>query len=784
LLGNTEAIEDLGVNVNVALLETTDAFKQIAEGRSWDKLAFQEQQQVRLLGILEQTSKKYGEEVANNLSLNLAQNAAIFKDVKTEASQFLAVGLQPLMGIIKNIGSSLLILVKALNTLDATTKKNITAFLMCVSVVPVVVLALFLIIKAIEIYKTVMNTAIFTTKLFGAVSIKSILGPAALIAVGIGILAIAFGGLGNAIKNIGNIFKIVGYTMVSAIAFAIGGILSLISILVPSLKGAANSCMAFSRSMYASAQSTLSNSTAVKKTSKSAIDASKTIDKLSNSSNNNADSAKKAAKANKDLKDNLQGFDEINKLQPDTAEAGAGAGDTVSPGIGAIDTGGIGLDTTAFDNFGGMIDNIKNKVNSFIEKVKEIGPAIIAIAAIISALGILNMIKNLGLLNTNIGALALILWGVYEVLNFIKDPLEGINSSFDAIQKACLLVLPLFIGLAIIIGAIPAAIITIALAISVTVANIIKHFDVFKAGWNAIWAEAGRICKGVLDNIGNWIKEKIDWCLYKINEFKTGWDYIMLCLKVGWQTAWNTIVSFFSGIWSGIVSKAKAIGTTFTDVWNSIKATFTNVWNGITSFFSTAFNNIVSKADEIGTTFTNVWNNIKTTFTDVWNWILNAFNTGGEIFSGIKDGIAGVFKTVVNGLIGGINKVVAVPFNAVNGLLNKVRDVNIAGVTPFRGLIKYNPISVPSIPKLATGGVTTGSTIANIGEGRYKEAVIPLENSQQFRDMKQDIADAVAKSGKTGTVQKVEIDILAGGVKIGKKILDLLEQTEDFYGLC
>ena len=55
LLGNTEAIEDLGVNVNVALLETTDAFRQIAGDKSWDKLSFQEQQQIRLLGILEQT---------------------------------------------------------------------------------------------------------------------------------------------------------------------------------------------------------------------------------------------------------------------------------------------------------------------------------------------------------------------------------------------------------------------------------------------------------------------------------------------------------------------------------------------------------------------------------------------------------------------------------------------------------------------------------------------------------------------------------------------------------
>ena len=81
LLGNTEAIEDLGVNVNVALLETTDAFKQIAGDKSWDKLTFQEQQQIRLLGILEQTSKKYGKEANKNTASSIQQLTAKTKNL-------------------------------------------------------------------------------------------------------------------------------------------------------------------------------------------------------------------------------------------------------------------------------------------------------------------------------------------------------------------------------------------------------------------------------------------------------------------------------------------------------------------------------------------------------------------------------------------------------------------------------------------------------------------------------------------------------------------------------
>lgn len=80
LLGNTEAIEDLGINVNVAMLESTEAFKKFANGKSWNQLDFQTQQQIRLFGILEQTSKKFGNEVFNNTNSSLQQLVAVLKD--------------------------------------------------------------------------------------------------------------------------------------------------------------------------------------------------------------------------------------------------------------------------------------------------------------------------------------------------------------------------------------------------------------------------------------------------------------------------------------------------------------------------------------------------------------------------------------------------------------------------------------------------------------------------------------------------------------------------------
>lgn len=81
LLGNTEAIEDLGINVNVAMLQSTEAFKRFANGQSWNDLSFQTQQQIRLFAILEQTSSKFGDEVMNNTNSSMQQLIAVLKDV-------------------------------------------------------------------------------------------------------------------------------------------------------------------------------------------------------------------------------------------------------------------------------------------------------------------------------------------------------------------------------------------------------------------------------------------------------------------------------------------------------------------------------------------------------------------------------------------------------------------------------------------------------------------------------------------------------------------------------
>ena len=103
LLGNTEAIEDLGIFVNVKTVEMTAAFQKIADGRSWDQLSAYEQQQVRTLAILEQATQKYGTEVANTTALTKSRYEAAYLDLKNTWGQVVNTVLIPVLQLVTEV---------------------------------------------------------------------------------------------------------------------------------------------------------------------------------------------------------------------------------------------------------------------------------------------------------------------------------------------------------------------------------------------------------------------------------------------------------------------------------------------------------------------------------------------------------------------------------------------------------------------------------------------------------------------------------------------------------
>lgn len=156
-------------------------------------------------------------------------------------------------------------------------------------------------------------------------------------------------------------------------------------------------------------------------------------------------------------------------------------------------------------------------------------------------------------------------------------------------------------------------------------------------------------------------------------------------------------------------------------------------------------------------------------FTGDWK---RAFYGLVNILVGVGNFMISIFEGVVNGIIWLINSLIEAIWQGIQGLINIVLGA-VEGIADFLGFdldIKLNAqvpnipsLNIPRIPEvpMATGAVVTGPTRALIGEGRYDEAVIPLENSPQMQDLVDKIADAV-QGGNGATTQPMEVRVFIG----------------------
>ena len=200
------------------------------------------------------------------------------------------------------------------------------------------------------------------------------------------------------------------------------------------------------------------------------------------------------------------------------------------------------------------------------------------------------------------------------------------------------------------------------------------------------------------------------------------------------QQTWETIKNLFSPI-------IEFLGNLFAGAWEGIK----NAWNGVVNFFSGIWQGIQNIFGGIANWFGNIFRN-------AWEAVKNVFSAGGRIFEGIKDGILGALKNVINGLINGINWVIAQPFNGLNWALRGIKSLRIGDWQPFAWI---NELPVPQIPTLAEGGVLKRGQIALL-EGEGDEAVIPLSKNTEWIDM---VAERLGNQQAAGNTFNFNISI-------------------------
>ena len=230
------------------------------------------------------------------------------------------------------------------------------------------------------------------------------------------------------------------------------------------------------------------------------------------------------------------------------------------------------------------------------------------------------------------------------------------------------------------------------------------------------------------------------------------------------------LINFIIGIFTGDWQRA----------WEGIKQIFTAAWNAIKTAVSTIFTAIKGVIDtillSIKTAITNRLNLIKTTWTNVFTALKTVTTT---IFTGIWNAIKGTINSILsgieamaNGVVNGINKII----DAMNGLSFDIPD----WVPEFGGkTFGFNipKLSTVSLPRLATGGITTGATLAQIGEAG-REAVLPLENNTGWMN---DLAAMLTEkmSGANGGTVVLEID----GAEFGRVALPFINNEQTRLGV-
>ena len=434
---------------------------------------------------------------------------------------------------------------------------------------------------------------------------------------------------------------------------------------------------------------------------------SETMNKATNSVSSYTGAVNKATDAVKEFKKQTMGFDEMNIIQPTDMATGSGAG-----------AGDAGYNINMGGSDGSLASLLPEDaladIEAFEKKMDEIGSKV---AGWVTGLSILA-----GLILLIIGAFSLniplVLAGV--TLGGIGVAIGDASGTFSAWDE--------WLN-------------GIGESITNWFSNTISAIgDFFSNIWNDIKdgaKSAVDAIKGFFSDIGDWFYTNVIEPIG--NFFSDLWQDI--------KDIANSVADWFVEAWTDIKNF-------FVDTWNSIKEKASNTWDGIKNVFSTVGNWFHDKViSPVGDFFSGMWGKLKKGAKDAWSGIKDVFSTvanffgdifskawkkvkdifstGGKIFDGIKDGIVDAFKTIVNAIITGINKVVALPFKGINWALNKIKNIEILGLKPFDWI---DTISVPQIPKLAKGGITNGATLAEIGEAG-REMVLPLEANTQWMDL-------------------------------------------------
>lgn len=489
--------------------------------------------------------------------------------------------------------------------------------------------------------------------------------------------------------------------------------------------------------------------------------ATNAMDNLSNSTSGVGSAAKKAAKEIK----GLMGIDEINTISSTGSDSDSGSG-------GSSGIGNIGMDNWDFSQQEKATDGLLSKVEVFADKVRNIFK------------NISNFIKkHKEIILSIIGGL------VSGIIAFFIAGNWGAITGAIASVIGWIELIPTALGLAGLALTTPAALIAGAVAVVTTAFLYLwQTSDSFRNalinGWNALVSALTPYFKaimGALKLVGDFLVTVLKPILFLL------WD--------AWCTVVDNIVKITMSLWTNCIAPVvqflgeclKKIIDGLNEIWQAWKPTIEKIgeiliviWNNcLKPVINWLGNEFIQAFRNVGNYIKPILENLKTMFGGLIDFIVGVF-TGNwkkawqgvqNIFRGIFDGLTNIAKKPLNAIIDAINAM-------IRGL-NKIKLPN--WIPGFGGM----GINIPTIPKLAKGGIVDAPTIAMVGEAG-KEAVMPLENNTGWiTDLAAKVADRMPVSGGNSNDNSMSGDLILqiDGSIIGKVALNQLRKMQRQGGI-
>lgn len=244
-----------------------------------------------------------------------------------------------------------------------------------------------------------------------------------------------------------------------------------------------------------------------------------------------------------------------------------------------------------------------------------------------------------------------------KIADFVGKISES-KSAMDAVKVALVALAGAFVAMKVINGIIKAY---------ETYNKIVEAATIIQGAFNAIMAVNPFVLLGIA------IAAVVAALVYFFTQTETGkkaWASFVDFLK----SAWDGIVSFFSGIgqwfadiWNGAVDGAKAIWQGLVDWFIGIVQGIQNVWNGITTFFSNLWTTVIGGIQSVwgGVTgfFSGIFNAVSGVVSSVFSAIGSFASSAWGVVSSIWSAASGFFSGIFNS----VRSVVSGVFSAIGG---------------------------------------------------------------------------------------------------------------------